>query len=305
MQQFLDFIAPKRWLGRKARIPGHITVTGGEPFVRNDFFDLLEIFYQNRHFFSFAILTNGTLIDAQLAHRLSALRPSFVQVSIEGSEPTHDSIRGTGNFVQTVAAVQYLVQHKVPTIISFTAHQANYREFPDVARLGQQLSVARVWADRLIPVGSGTQQSVLTPQQTLEFFQLMHQARTEATLIPHNQTEIAMHRALQFLVGGGTPYHCTAGDTLLTVQPNGDLLPCRRMPIPVGNLMEHSLSQLYDQSDWLRTLRDRHSVSEQCAGCRFVRQCRGGLRCLSYACTGDPFQTDPGCWHMPQQRIGD
>jgi len=105
-----------------------------------------------------------------------------------------------------------------------------------------------------------------------------------------------MHRALQFLVGNGKPYHCTAGDTLLTVQPNGDLYPCRRMPIRVGNLLETSLLELYDNSTLLRQLRHPEQISDGCQDCFYAKLCRGGLKCLSYAVTGDPLKADPGCW---------
>lgn len=291
LEQFEQFI--------KARpgTTGHITVTGGEPFVRRDFADLLDVFAAHRKLFSFAILTNGTFIDTAMARHLSQLKPRFVQVSIEGVQATHDRIRGEGNFERTVEAARLLVQAGVRTMISFTAHRDNYCEFPDVARLGRKLRVARVWSDRLIPCGSGAalQTQLLTPQETREYFELMRQAQKEAQGAWFGCTEIAMHRALQFLVAGGRPYHCTAGDTLITVQPNGDLLPCRRMPIRVGNLLQTPLRELY-QCDLFQSLRDRERVSLGCEGCAYARQCRGGLKCLSYAVTGDPFVADPGCW---------
>ena len=68
------------------------------------------------------------------------------------------------------------------------------------------------------------------------------------------------------------------------------------MPIRVGNLMETPLERLYYQSDLFQALRDRHRTSGGCQGCLYSRLCRGGLKCLSYAMTGDPFQGDPGCW---------
>lgn len=276
---------------------GHITVTGGEPFVRRDFLDLLEVFSANRSRFSFAILTNGSFIDAAMARHLHQLRPSYVQVSIEGGPATHDRIRGRGNYERTVSAVKHLVRERLRTLISFTAHRLNFREFADVARLGRQLGVARVWADRLIPQGNATTigDQALTPQETLEFFRIMRQARNETTRCWFNQTEIAMHRALQFLEGGA-PYHCTAGDTLITVQPNGDLYPCRRMPIRVGNIMETPLVDLYFRSDLFRALRNRNRVNKGCQDCFYRGLCRGGLKCLSFAMTSDPFQADPGCW---------
>jgi radical SAM protein with 4Fe4S-binding SPASM domain len=297
LEQFKDLLTA---LGNQAGggpARGHITVTGGEPFVRRDFLELLQVFSANRNCFSFAILTNGTFIDAAMAHRLHELRPSFVQVSIEGTPATHDRIRGPGNYEHAVSAVKHLVRERLRTLISFTAHRLNFREFTDVARLGRRLAVARVWADRLIPQGNGSNigDQVLTPEETLEFFRIMRQARDEARRCWFNQTEIAMHRALQFLEGGA-PYHCTAGDTLITVQPNGDLYPCRRMPIRVGNIMETPLVELYFRSDLFRALRNRRRVSEGCQHCFYNGLCRGGLKCLSYAMTGDPFQADPGCW---------
>jgi radical SAM protein with 4Fe4S-binding SPASM domain len=109
-------------------------------------------------------------------------------------------------------------------------------------------------------------------------------------------TEVALHRALQFLVADGKPYRCQAGDSLIAVLPNGDLVPCRRMPVVVGNLLRAPLRDLYDQSPFLRALRDPERVSVGCEGCFYARLCRGGLKCLSYALFGDPFQADPGCW---------
>ena len=136
---------------------------------------------------------------------------------------------------------------------------------------------------------------MLNPEQTLEFFEIMKAAQTEANESWFNKTEIAMHRALQFLVGGGKPYHCTAGDSLITVQPNGDLYPCRRMPIIAGNLTKQSLTELYYESEILRTLRDRTKLSDRCQSCLYATFCRGGLKCLSYAITKNPFSPDPAC----------
>ncbi len=293
LAQFVDLLhsAP-------TRIPGHITVTGGEPFILTDFFALLERFAAHRRDFSFAVLTNGTLIDAAAARQLKALGVGFVQVSVEGTESTHERIRGAGSYRRAVTAIEQLVKAGVRTMISFTAHRDNYREFPAVAELGYRLKAARVWADRLIPQGQGAALSelLMSPDETHEFIRIMAEARKAAQRRWFNHTEIAMHRALQFLEGGGLPYRCTAGESLLTLQANGDLLPCRRMPIVVGNVLQMPLAELYQSSPLLRALRDRERISVGCEACAFARLCRGGLRCLAYAVTGDPFHADPGCW---------
>jgi radical SAM protein with 4Fe4S-binding SPASM domain len=297
LNQFKDLL--ERWRSEVGRpVPGHITVTGGEPFIRRDFKDLLEIFAANKRYFGFAILTNGSFIDDSMARSLGKLGPSFVQVSVEGSQAAHDLIRGPGDFERVIRVIESLVRHKVRTFISFTANRSNFREFPAVAELGRRLKVARVWTDRLIPQGSGSDltEQILSPDETREFFVIVHKARRRTERRWLGRTEIAMHRALQFQQAGGEPYQCAAGDTLITVMPNGDVYPCRRMPIPVGNALETPLAELYYKNDLLRCLRDRSRISEGCEDCCYVRLCRGGLKCLSYAVTGDPFKADPGCW---------
>lgn len=280
------------------RVKGHITVTGGEPFVRADFIDLLHEFAMRRNEFTFGILTNGVLIQEDTARCLAEMRPSFVQVSIEGPREEHDQIRGPGNYDKVVTAVRRLVGARIRTIISFTAHRQNFRLFPEVARLGRQLGVSRVWTDRMIPSGSGKamEHALMTPTETREYCQIIQAARQEAVRSKADHTEIAAHRALQFLAADDSVYHCTAGDSLLTVMPNGDVYPCRRMPVNTGNVFLTSLREIYERSPILRALRNPAHTAPECGGCCFRNQCRGGLKCLSFAVHGDPFKADPGCW---------
>ncbi len=305
-QHFVDLVNTWQKLKNNSikKIPKHITITGGEPFLAANFWELLEIFHSNKEI-TFAILTNGTLIDDAAAKKLAKLAPSFVQVSIEGTQQTHDKIRGEGNFVKAVSGLKNLRKYGLKTMISFTAHRQNYREFEDVARLGYSLQVSRVWADRLIPFGNAQamQELTLTPKETQEFFQIMARSKEEISSHWWNKTEIAMNRALQFLEGGW-PYHCHAGNDLITILPNGDVLPCRRMPIVVGNIFSEKkvvetnpLSQIYYHSELLQKLRC-HKISELCKDCIYRHVCQSGLKCLAYTIKGSPWAGDPGCWRI-------
>ncbi len=279
------------------RIPGHITVTGGEPFVRKDFFDLLDAFAENKEYFSFSILTNGTYIDRKMAKRLREYHPTYVQVSMEGSKEIHESIRGEGTYDLAVNALKYLHREKIRTIASFTAHKQNYHEFPNVVKACKKIGVDRVWSDRLIPSGSGEEMSeyMLSPNETQEFFEMMKREKQWAYWSPFCHTEVAMHRALQFLEGG-RDYVCQAGKSLVTIDVNGDVYPCRRMPIKVGNVLEDKLVDIYYQNPTLKDLRDVSKCASDCQSCEHFKRCQGGLRCLSYAVKGSPFEKDPGCW---------
>ncbi len=298
LDQYKALLAQWRRLSRR-HIGGHITITGGDPLIREDFPQLLGILARHKKWFTFALLTNGLAIDVPTAQFLKSLSPRFVQVSLEGGRSVHDHLRGEGNFDQTVAAIARLVRTGIPTSIAFTAHKANFREFSEIAAIGRKLGVARVWADRLIPLGRGSTMfhQMLDPNEAWQLFVRMDKERAKE----NGKTRIAMHRALQFMVAGGTPYRCTAGDTLLTILANGDLVPCRRMPLVVGNVMRSDLADLYFGADLFRQLRAVTRISPECTQCRHALTCRGGLRCLSYAVHGDPFRADPGCWVASQR----
>jgi radical SAM protein with 4Fe4S-binding SPASM domain len=296
LTQIRELISHIRRMAGGRRIPAHVTITGGEPFLRDDFFTLLERLHAFRREFSFAILSNGSLIDSRVALELSRLKPGFVQLSLEGKKATHDRIRGAGDFDRVALAAASLKKSGIPVLISFTAHRGNFRDFPEVAEMGRRLGASRVWADRFLPLGGAESRFdwVLSPAETREFFEIMRTARTGNGLF--RKTEIAMHRALQFHAGGGKPYRCRAGGDLVAIRANGDLCPCRRMPIPVGNVLSSDLVTLYRESRLFAILRDRSIICRGCTGCLYERLCNGGLRCLGHAMTGELHLADPGCW---------
>ena len=280
---------------RRIKVRGHINITGGEPLIRDDFLALL--LQIKRLKISFAILTNGSLINNPTARYLKSLAPKYVQVSMEGMRKTHDSIRGQGNFEKTTKALKILTSQGLTTLVSFTAHKGNYKDFPEVAEICKELGVDHLWADRLIPLGKGKELAklILTREETFAFFQLMHSSRSTKTFWGNPKKSIVMHRALQFQVSKETIYRCRAGGELITVMPDGEVFPCRRMPISVGNLKVNSLSEIYFESPLLKKLRNRKQISKGCEECKYQAKCQGGLRCLSYAVFGDPFRADPGC----------
>ncbi|MBI5217888.1 MAG: radical SAM protein [Bacteroidia bacterium] len=295
IENYLDLLHSFNKLFNPRFIKGHINITGGEPFIRDDFFEFLEILNTYSKFFSFAVLTNGSFINENNALLLKKLNTDFVQVSIEGNNVHHDRIRGKGNHAKVVAAIRILKKNKIRTYISFTAQKNNYKSFPDVAKLGRNLNVSKVWADRFLPFGQGLQHAdkILTLEEVKDFFRIMHREKNRFSL--KNKTIIEMNRSLMFQETGACPYHCSAGDTLINIMHNGDVFPCRRLPILTGNAADEKLTDIYFNNPTLKELRDRNTISSGCEKCSHHVFCRGGARCLSYALTGNYKTADPGC----------
>ena len=289
---------------REYNFRGHINFTGGEPLLSKELFPLLALCEE--HGISFGILTNGTLIDSALAERLGRLNGlSFVQVSIDGTKKTHDRVRGEGNFDRAFAGLRLLKQNGIQTMAAFTCHRGNYRELPDVIRIVRKQGIDRFWADRLIPMGS-SREDVLSAEEYRTVIRCLTKAHTQKKLFSH--TDVHLNRSLQFLEGGSCYYHCSAGTDLLTLLADGTLLPCRRLPIPVGNCLETDMRTLYQNSPLIRELREQ-KIPDECISCVKAELCRGGAKCLTYALTGDYNHKDPNCYYpapaIPQQPESD
>ena len=131
-----------------------VTVTGGEPFVRTDFLDLLEVFAAHRRRFSFAVLTNGSFINAALAYRLLPTAAGLCAGRHRGytghsrQHPWRRELRPDAGCRAALRA-----QRDSHDDLLSIAHRANFREFPEVCRLGRKLRVSRVWADRVDTLG--------------------------------------------------------------------------------------------------------------------------------------------------------
>lgn len=276
----------------KLNMNGHINITGGEPLCNPYLFKILDLIKKDNRV-TFSILTNGTLINDEVALKLKEYNPVYVQVSLEGGKKINDLIRGKETYKQIGKGIKSLKKAGIFTSISFTANHLNYKEFPKVVKYGKRLKVDNIWSDRYIPLGGSMDKDLtLSKEETKEYLDIMH--KEKVNLSKKSRTHISMNRALQFTRTNSYAYACTCGDTLLTVMENGDLVPCRRMPIKVGNVLVESMYDLYMNNEILKDLRKK-TIPEDCKKCEHSDRCRGGLKCLTYAITGSYNLKDVGC----------
>ena len=88
---------------------------------------------------------------------------------------------------------------------------------------------------------------------------------------------------------------CSAGVSALTILPDATLLPCRRLPIAIGNALKDGIINTWYNSELLWHLRDYKSYKGKCNGCEHFFECRG-CRSMAYLAYQDYMQEDPQCW---------
>ena len=94
-------------------------------------------------------------------------------------------------------------------------------------------------------------------------------------------SQLSMNEVLED-TGDNAVGGCAAGVSGMTILTNGTLTPCRRLNIPIGNVLENSLREVWAVSPVLEALRDRKRYEGRCGKCKRWANCRG-CRAIAYA----------------------
>jgi MoaA/NifB/PqqE/SkfB family radical SAM enzyme len=116
-----------------------ITITGGEPLSRPDFWEIYE--YGIKKGFLITVFSNGTLIDEKIADRFGANPPQAIEISLHGvTAATFERVTaGKGSFVKCMHAIELLVERKIPLMLKATAMTLNKDELLAVKRFARSL----------------------------------------------------------------------------------------------------------------------------------------------------------------------
>lgn len=275
-----------------------ISITGGEPFLYPEIFDYLSTLASQPWVASIGILTNGTLIDNDRARTLSRLpKLREVQVSLDGASPaTHDAIRGTGSFLGAVAGIEKLVKFGVPTAIMCTISKTNAADALNVLELAKEKQVDSITIERVTPTlkNISENQEWLLPEELHSLYGSIHAwaVGQKGSHIVNVRRTRPLWAAISDKIGG----FCPVGISSLAVLEDGTILPCRRLEIPLGNILKDgSLFPAFYTSPILKAIRNRSQWQSLCLQCSLLQRC-GGCLAMAYAITGDFTRRDPQCW---------
>jgi radical SAM protein with 4Fe4S-binding SPASM domain len=277
-------------------------VTGGEPFLRADFFAILETMMAAG--FACYVLSNGTLITLERAHVLADLGVAGVQVSLEGPESVHEAIRGPGSFGASLEGIQNLLAAGVPVSLNSTLSRFNASYFLDLVELAMDLGVPKIGFSRLVPTGQGLAllDRMLMAGQVEKLYEEIFALKmpgleiTTGDPLAVQMRQPAPEAEAEPIPAGG----CAAGVAGLTILPDGTVTPCRRLPIPIGKAGKDSLREIWATSPVLERLRDKAGYQGKCGSCPRWSRCRG-CRAIAYAYSqsqGKPdiLAPDPQCF---------
>jgi len=294
LEELKDFYGKVKQLPKKNGLKLDISITGGEPLISRNFFPLLNFLAKDPDIAELSVLTNGTLITQQIAQWMKANRVNLVQVSVDGGNPAiHDEIRGKGSFTRTMKGISLLLEAGLTVQVQMVVHRKNVASLPELVDRLDAMGPIRLLITRLVPQGEARKlhNLLLSPEEYRETL-LYLQSEAEAG---RDNLQILKHRQLWRLIDPKLGSTCPIGLSGLTLLPEGTILPCRRLPLSIGNLRTQSIFQIWYTSELLWALRDRNNLKGKCGYCQFRDIC-GGCRAVAYGYYGDYLAEDPTCW---------
>jgi len=277
-----------------------LTISGGEPLMNEHLWEMLRLARASSGVKGIAIITNGTLIDKEKAELIESLGIEEVMVSLDGAgKNTHDSIRGRGSFVRTMAGVEALVRHAPGTFLgsTLTLTSLNLGEIKAYVELVFDLGGNYAWINPPLYCGRIVSSQLSIPYE--EHLRVMKLARQLDTRYFRQAFSVYYNIPYYPLTDPISPYldlstSCPWGRNNLTVTSDGSVLPCLySRDLRLGNVLEQSLFALYE-SPMLKGFRDGSLLAEPCRSCSYWEFC-GGCRARTYYLTGNWMAADPWC----------
>ena len=293
--------------------------SGGEPLLRKDLPELMN--HARSRKMRTALSTNGTLITQELASELKSCDLSYVGISLDGIEPTHDKFRGVdGAWCKALRGLDICREVGLRTGLRITLTKRNYDEIEQMLSLFESRNIERICFYHLVYTGLGSNliDEDLSHEQTRKVLDIiiertlrMHEngnGREILTVDNHadgpylwlwakrNRPELA-DRIYNMIKDNRAK---STGQGISCISWNGDVMPDQFWRDKIlGNIKEQSFESIWLNPDnpFLENIRKREKlVKGKCSRCSFLHLCRGGFRARAEAKFNDLWAEDPACY---------
>ncbi|HET9408482.1 MAG TPA: radical SAM protein [Candidatus Sulfotelmatobacter sp.] len=245
-----------------------LTLSGGEIFVRKDFFEILE--HARKLSFCVKLKTNAILIRESEAKRLRELAVDSIQVSIYSHRPeVHDAITLVpGSLQRSLDAIRFLKSQGLKVTIANVLMTGNLRDYSGVRALAEELGVRSTLDPTVTPMMDGDR-SVL--ELGVDHDALRNVFRDES-LVGDVEAFCAVPASPGTDALESLP--CSAGNTACYVSPYGDVFPCVQFPLPSGNVRQQKFADIWHHSEQLKEVRSiRLKDLPTCSQCVHATAC--------------------------------
>ena len=253
----------------------HIALTGGEPTMREDFMELIA--YGQEKGFVMGIITNGRkFADKNLVQQAIQKGLDYAQITLESHDKEiHNKMVGANSFDETVQAIKNFEEEDIFFMTNTTLCKHNADGIKGTIKYLDELNVKTFACNGLIYSGKGKEFEHGVPEEELDpiLNKINNLARKlSMRFIWYTPTQYCSVNPVEIGLG---PKRCSAANTSIAIEPNGDVLPCQSYYEPVGNLIKDDWDEIW-YSKLFKSIRKYEYIEPKCKDCELLRVCGGG-----------------------------
>ena len=293
--------------------------SGGEPVMRPDLPELAQ--YAVDRGMRAVISTNGTLIDEEKAKIFKKIGLSYVGVSLDGTQKTHDRFRGmAGAFEAAMKGIRTCRDLGIKVGVRFTINRHTVAADPATLALLETENIPRCCFYHLVYSGRGSKlvEEDLSHAETRALLDLIMDRTRDlfSRGIPKEVLTVDNHadgpyvylrllkedpkRAAEVQELLKMNEGNSSGHGIGCISWDGEVHPDQFWRgISFGNVRKRPFSEIWTDMTHplLAKLKDkRPHLKGRCATCRWLDVCGGNCRARAEAVTGDVWSPDPACY---------
>lgn len=294
-----------------------VILTGGEPLLRKDIFDLAR--HGTQLGLRMVMATNGTLLTPAITEQLSSSGIKRVSISLDGaSAQRHDQFRKVpGAFRAALEGIELLKRADIEYQINTTVTKHNIHQIREILDLAIKLGAVAHHIFLLVPTGRA-RDMINQEIEALEYEELLHwfydmrekvPLHLKATCAPHyyrilRQEAHARGEKVDFNTYGldAVTRGCLGGTSFCFISHDGVVQPCGYLELNCGDLRQLPFGSIWQYSKIFQRLRDFSAYKGKCGRCEYLKFC-GGCRARAFEATGDYMAEEPLCIYQPSRKV--
>lgn len=235
-----------------------LTITGGEPLMRDDFLDLLK--YASS--FAIRLFTNATLIDEEVAEELTRMRIIEVETSLHGGMEFHDDFTGkSGAWERTLKGIELLRRNGIKVNVKMNVVRGNVGEMELVKEIAERFGCYAGFDPVIVHREDGDSSPISLRVENLN--EVVRKMK-KLSKGKKGKRDFETHPP---------QYLCGAGVTLIAIDAEGNVMPCVGWRRICGNVREKSLREIFygEEMEEVRGINRR--FRDKCPQCKLKDFC--------------------------------
>ena len=255
-----------------------LCVTGGEPLLRPEFFEIMDRAYQMG--FAWGMTSNGTLITKEVAAKLKRTGLRTVSISVDGLKENHEWFRQSpGSYEKTIEGIKNLIEVNISHVqITTVIYHKNINELDAMYEEFKKVGVRSWRVINIEPIGRAKENSdlMLSKDEYIRMFDFIRDKRFEDKMeVTYGCSHFLgtdMEREIRKWY-----FLCNAGVYTASIMYNGDIGGCldieRRPELIQGNIRRDNLKEVWENK--FENFRNDYRKTGKCSSCPEYEFCAG------------------------------